>query len=59
MEKVGIYVDGKYILDGVFTQFDQNRSRGRFYYTDIEWDDMRKHIKRIIKINKIWKKDTH
>ena len=54
MEKV----NGKYILEGEFTKFDQNRSRGRFYYTDIEWYEMQKSFKRIIKIKNIWKKDT-
>lgn len=55
MEKV----NGKYILEGEFTKFDHNRNRGRFYYTDIEWYEIQKSFKRIIKIKNIWKKDTH
>jgi hypothetical protein len=56
MEKV----NGKYILEGEFVRFDTvNRNGSRFYYTDIDWYEMQKSFKRIIKINKIWKKDTH
>ena len=48
------------ILEGEFQKFDLfSRNRSRFYYTDIEWSDLHKHIIRIKLIRKIWKKDTH
>jgi hypothetical protein len=48
------------ILEVEFQKFDLfNRNRSRFYYTDIEWNDLQKHIIRIKSIKKIWKKDTH
>ena len=53
MEKV----NGKYILEGEFTKFDPvNRNGSRIYKEDFYTEY--KNIKRIIKINKIWKKDT-
>ena len=48
------------ILEVEFQKFDLfNRNGSRFYYTDIEWSDLNKHIIRIKSIRKIWKKDTH
>ena len=48
------------ILEVEFQKFDLfNRNRSRFYYTDIEWNDLHKHIIKIKSIKKIWKKDTH
>lgn len=48
------------IIEGDLQKFDLfNRNRSRFYYTDIEWSDLHKHIIRIKSIRKIWKKDTH
>ena len=48
----------KKILEEEFKKFYSNRRRGKFYYTDEEWDDLQIHLKRINLIKKIWKKDT-
>lgn len=54
MEKV----KEKYILEGVFTTFD-NFNRGHRIYREEFYTDYYKNITRRFKIKKIWKKDTH